>query len=133
MSGFDAISHAMTSIATGGFSNYDASIAHFDNAGIEWAMSVIMLLGSVPFVLYLRVVRCNLRTVYADTQVRWFLAIVAASVGVVALWLFDSGLMGPLDALRYSTFNVISVMRSEEHTSALQSLMRTSYAVFCLQ
>src|SRR3546814_381223 len=110
MSGFDAISHAMTSIATGGFSNYDASIAHFDNAGIEWAMSVIMLLGSVPFVLYLRVVRGNLRTVYADTQVRWFLAIVAASVGVVALWLFDSGLMGPLDALRYSTFNVISVM-----------------------
>src|SRR3546814_2265027 len=110
MSGFDAISHAMTSIATGGFSNYDASIAHFDNAGIEWAMSVIMLLGSVPFVLYLRVVRGNLRTVYADTQVRWFLAIVAASVGVVALWLFDSGLMGPLASLRYSTFNVISVM-----------------------
>src|SRR3546814_2269801 len=46
MSGFDAISHAMTSIATGGFSNYDASIAHFDNAGIEWAMRVLMLLGS---------------------------------------------------------------------------------------
>src|SRR3546814_18137827 len=66
MSGFDAISHAMTSIATGGFSNYDASIAHFDNAGIEWAMSVIMLLGSVPFVLYLRVVRGTLRPGYAD-------------------------------------------------------------------
>src|SRR3546814_9299258 len=98
MSGFDAISHAMTSIATGGFSNYDASIAHFDNAGIEWEMSVIMLLGSVPFVLYLRVVRGNLRTVYADTQVRWFLAI-----------------------------------RSEEHTSELQSLMRISYAVLSLK
>src|SRR3546814_2191209 len=110
MSGFDAIFHAMTSIATGGFSNYDASIAHFDNAGIEWAMSVIMLLGSVPFVLYLRVVRGNLRTVYADTEVRWFLAIVAASVGVVALLLFDSGLMGPLDAFRYSTFHVISAI-----------------------
>src|SRR3546814_15846509 len=99
MSGFDAISHAMTSIATGGFSNYDASIAPFDNAGIAWAMSVILLLGSVPFVIYLLVVRRTLRPVYDDTQVRWFLPIVSSLVGVVALGLFVTGPMGPLDAL----------------------------------
>src|SRR3546814_11748072 len=84
MSGFDAISHAMTSIATGGFPNYDASIAHFDNAGIELAKSVRMLLGSVPFVLYLRVARGNHRTFHADPQARWFLDILPAYVRVVA-------------------------------------------------
>ncbi|MEQ9606904.1 MAG: TrkH family potassium uptake protein [Kiloniellaceae bacterium] len=118
MSGFDAVAHAMTSIATGGFSTYDASVGHFDNAGIDWAISVIMILGSVPFVLYLRVVRGDLRPVFADTQVRWFLAIVAISVGLVALWLYHFDLMGPLDALRYSAFNVISVMTGSGFATA---------------
>ena len=101
MSGFDAVAHAMTSIATGGFSTHDASVGHFDNAAIDWAMSTIMILGSVPFVLYLRVVRGDLKPVFADTQVRWFLAIVVASVLLVALWLYQGELMGPVDALRY--------------------------------
>ena len=118
MSGFDAVAHAMTSIATGGFSTYDASVGHFANAGIDWAMSAIMVLGSVPFVLYLRVIRGDLRPVVGDTQVRWFLSIIVISVLLVALWLYHGGFMGPLDALRYSTFNVISVMTGSGFASA---------------
>ena len=118
MSGFDAVAHAMTSIATGGFSTYDASVGHFDNAGIDWAMSVIMILGSVPFVLYLRVVRGDLKPVYADTQVRWFLIIVVVSVLLVAVWLYHGDLMAPFDALRYSAFNVISVMTGSGFATA---------------
>jgi trk system potassium uptake protein len=118
MSGFDAVAHAMTSIATGGFSTYDASVGHFDNAAIDWAMSVIMVLGSVPFVLYLRVVRGDLRPVFGDTQVRWFLSILAVSIALVALWLYYGDVMGPLDALRYSTFNVISVMTGSGFATA---------------
>jgi trk system potassium uptake protein len=118
MSGFDAICHAMTSISTGGFSTYDASVGHFNNAGIDWAMSIIMLLGSVPFVLYLRVVRGDLRTVYLDTQVRWFLAIAAICVLLVATWLYHQDFMGPVDALRYSAFNVISVMTGSGFVTA---------------
>ncbi|MGF1595190.1 MAG: TrkH family potassium uptake protein [Kiloniellaceae bacterium] len=118
MSGFDAVAHAMTSIATGGFSTYDASVGHFDNAAIDWAMSVIMVLGSVPFVLYLRVVRGDLRTVFGDTQIRWFLSILAVSIVLVALWLYYGDVMGPLDSLRYSTFNVISVMTGSGFATA---------------
>lgn len=118
MSGFDAICHTMTSIATGGFSNYDASVGHFNNAAIDGAMSVIMLLGSIPFVLYLRVIRGDLRTVYRDIQVRWFLAIVAISVLLVAGWLYGQGFMDPGNALRYSTFNVISVMTGSGFVTA---------------
>ncbi len=110
MSGFDAVAHAMTSIATGGFSTYDASVGHFDNAAIDWSMSAIMVLGSIPFVLYLRVIRGDLRPVFADTQVRWFLAILALSIVFTAYWLYDSDRMDLLSSLRYSTFNVISVM-----------------------
>jgi trk system potassium uptake protein TrkH len=118
MSGFDAVAHAMTSISTGGFSTYDASVGHFDNAGIDWAMTVIMVLGSVPFVLYLRVVRGDLKPVFADTQVHWFLSILAVSVILVALWLYLGDLMEPLDALRYSAFNVTSVMTGSGFATA---------------
>jgi trk system potassium uptake protein TrkH len=118
MSGFDAVAHAMTSISTGGFSTYDASVGHFDNAGIDWAMTVIMVLGSVPFVLYLRVVRGDLKPVFADTQVHWFLSILAVSVILVALWLYLGDLMEPFDALRYSAFNVTSVMTGSGFATA---------------
>ena len=62
MSTFDAVAHAMTSIATGGFSTYDASVGHFANPAVDWTMSIVMVLGSIPFVLYLRVIRGDLRT-----------------------------------------------------------------------
>jgi trk system potassium uptake protein TrkH len=110
MSGFDAVAHAMTSIATGGFSTYDRSVGHFNNAAIDWAMSAIMVLGSIPFVLYLRVIRGDLRPVFADTQVRWFLVILAVAIAFTALWLYRSDQMNVVDSLRYSAFNVISVM-----------------------
>ena len=118
MSGFDAVTHAMTSIATGGFSTYDASVGHFDKPAVDWAMSAIMVLGSIPFVLYLRVVRGDLRPVFADTQVRWFLAILAIAILLIAFWLVRSDLMRPLEALRYSTFNVISVMTGSGFATA---------------
>src|SRR3546814_11989075 len=86
MSGFDAVAHAMTAIATGGFSTYDASIAHFDNAGIDWAISLTMLLGWLPFVLYLRVARGSLRTVFAYSPVTWLLSILPISVSLVPPW-----------------------------------------------
>src|SRR3546814_16353541 len=77
-----------------------------------------MLLGSVPFVLYLRVARGSLRPVFADSQVRWFLSIVGVSVALGALWLYHNELMDPLDAMRYSTFNVISVMTGSGFATA---------------
>src|SRR3546814_11189212 len=67
-----------------------------------------MLLGSVPFVLYLRVARGSLRPVFADYQVRWFLSIVGVSVDLVALWLYHNELLDQLDALRLSPFTVTS-------------------------
>jgi len=118
MSGFDALAHAMTSIATGGFSTYDTSVGHFNSASIDWAMSFFMILGSLPFVLYLRVVRGNFKSIVKDSQVRWFLAIVGASIVVVALWLWYKDLMDPLSALRYSSFNVISIMTGSGFSTA---------------
>ena len=118
MNTFDAVAHAMTSIATGGFSTYDASVGHFANPAVDWTMSFVMVLGSIPFVLYLRVIRGDLRPVFADAQVRWFIWILAITIVLVTIWLAAGSALGVLDALRYATFNVISVMTGSGFSTA---------------
>ncbi|MGB0553361.1 MAG: TrkH family potassium uptake protein [Alphaproteobacteria bacterium] len=109
MSGFDAIAHAMTTIATGGFSTYDASLAHFKSPAIEYIGVVFMLIGSLPFVLYLRALRGNARPLFRDDQVRLFLLIVIIAILSIAYYRYASGVeIGA--ALRESAFNVVSII-----------------------
>ncbi len=118
MSGFEAVTHAMTSLATGGFSTSDRSVGHFDSAAIDWAVCVFMILGSMPFVLYLRMVRGNPRAVLIDSQVRWMLVILAVAILLTAGWLIFRETFGPGAALRYAAFNVISIMTGTGYSTA---------------
>ena len=110
MSGFDAITHAMTTIATGGYSTRDASIGYFDNSQIEWIIIAGMIIGSLPFVYYLSAVRGDLVPMLQDSQIRWFFSIVILSALSVALWLLATGDRDGIDAFRTAAFNVISVL-----------------------
>lgn len=110
MNGFDAVAHSMTAIATGGYSTKDGSIGHFDSASIDTLIIVGMLLGSLPFVHYLKVVRGNARPLLSDSQVKWFFSIVGSVVLMMTLWQVFALDRSLLDALRYAAFNCISVM-----------------------
>ena len=118
MGGFDAMAHAMTTIATGGFSTTDGSLGRFDDAAVEWVAVVFMIVGSLPFVLYLQVVRGRPMALLSDQQVHWFLGVVVVIVAVVTL-LFaitnDSGLWA---AVRPSTFNAISIITGTGYATA---------------
>ena len=117
MSGFDAVAHAMTTIATGGYSTYDGSIAHFRSATIEYIGVVFMLVGSLPFVLYLRALRGNTRSLLRDDQVRLFLLIVVVSIIAVAYYRYKMGV--EIDtALREASFNVVSIITGTGYGTA---------------
>ena len=117
MRGFDAIAHAMTTIATGGFSTYDASIAHFESPVIECIGVVFMLVGSLPFVLYLRALRGNARPLIRDDQVRLFLLIVIIAIFAVAYYRYEAGAeIGT--ALREAAFNVVSIITGTGYATA---------------
>ena len=118
MTGFEAVAHAMTSIATGGFSTSDLSFGKFESPAMHWATSLFMVLGSLPFVLYLRAARGNLTVFWRDSQVRVFFAILLVAIALTAYWLWTREVMGLGAALRYSTFNVISVMTGTGYASA---------------
>ncbi len=110
LSGFDATTHAMTTIATGGFSTHDASIAHFNSATVDTIITLGMFVGSLPFLLYLSAVRGSPGSLLRDSQVQWFVTVLAVVTVLVAGWLWmDSGL-SPLQAIQLSSFNVVSIM-----------------------
>ena len=59
MSVFDSTAHAMTTIATGGFSTHNDSIGFFKNSNIEIIASIFIVLGSIPFISYLKFIKGN--------------------------------------------------------------------------
>ena len=110
LTGFDAIAHAMTTIATGGFSTHDTSLSYYDSATVEAITTLGMFVGSLPFLLYLSVVKGNLGALFKDSQVQWFVTVLAVVILLVAGWLWLAHGVVPLTALRLSSFNVVSIM-----------------------
>ena len=117
MSNFDAIAHAMTTIATGGYSTRTASIAAFDSVAIEWIVIAGMIVGSLPFAHYLAIVRGGWKPLLQDPQVRWFMALLA-SVVVVLIWYLSSDGMPVSVAIRQASFNAVSIMTGTGYGSA---------------
>ncbi|PTW62129.1 trk system potassium uptake protein TrkH [Breoghania corrubedonensis] len=114
----DAIMHAMTTVATGGFSTKDASLGHFDSAAIDWIAVAFMCIGSLPFLLYIKLLRGEPRALLRDTQVRTFFMLLA--IFILIIWLFQhhSGIHDGIEGLRYAAFNVVSVMTGTGYANA---------------
>ena len=111
MSFFDAVVHAMTTLATGGYSNYDASMAHFgDNPGILWLSSLFMLLASLPFMLYVSALQGDARPLFNDSQVRGFLLFVLVVVAFLTTERVINAEVTPFQAATHVTFNVVSII-----------------------
>jgi trk system potassium uptake protein TrkH len=118
MTAFEATAHAMTTIATGGFSTSDQSIGHFGSAPIEWIATVFMIVGSLPFLLLWGALRGKAFSLLRDTQVQWFAAIIATSVAAIALWQWLAGGQALSVAIRESAFNVTSIITGTGYASA---------------
>jgi trk system potassium uptake protein TrkH len=116
--GFDAIAHAMTTIATGGFSTSDGSIGGFGNAPAELIITLFMIVGGLPFVLYLQAVRGRPVALYRDSQVRWFLTVIAACVLVLGIWHHFTTGASLGQSYREVAFNVVSIITGTGYSSA---------------
>lgn len=111
MNGFDAITHGMTTVATGGFANYDASFGHFnDKPHLLWIAIVFMLLSALPLVLLVGTMRGHKWILFRDPQVRAFLAIVLFCTLLLTWYQHEHNARPWLDALTHSTFNIVSVI-----------------------
>ncbi len=107
---FDAVVHSMTTIATGGFSTHDLSIGHYQSVAIDSVASIFMILGSLPFALYLIAIRGNARPLLRDSQVRFFLILLVVLIAIAWIYQITVDANSTGTALRHSVFNVISIV-----------------------
>jgi trk/ktr system potassium uptake protein len=110
MKPFDATCHAMTTLSTGGFANYDASLGHYTSPAVEWFGVIFMLAGSLPFVAYIKIVKGDPLTLWKDSQVRLLLGFVALVSIVLGVWLSRTAHIGVLDGVRLAAFHVVSIV-----------------------
>ena len=111
MSAFDSIAHSFTTLATGGFSTHNESIGFFNNPGIEITATIFIILGSIPFIAYLKFIKGNKKILLQDVQIRGFLYLLFTSIFIMFLYLFfNNSELSFLDNLRISSFNVLSIL-----------------------
>jgi trk system potassium uptake protein TrkH len=118
MSWFDAVNHAMTAVSTGGFSTRDASVAAWENPLVEWVLVVFMLFGGMPFVRFISLVQRRSTPFWADSQIFWYVAFLTVVSVAMSVWLSWTQDTPWLDAIRLTTFNVVSVVTTTGYASA---------------
>ena len=112
----DAFIHAMTTVATGGFSTKDGSIGHFESNAIEMVACTFMILGSIPFILYVQALQGRPDKLWSNSQVQVFLTVLAGFIAIA--WAMHPGVEGnEYGRLVQSAFNVTSIMTGTGYAS----------------
>ncbi|WP_182085555.1 TrkH family potassium uptake protein [Aureimonas sp. ME7] len=110
MSLFDAVNHAMSTLATGGFSTHDESIGFFESDAILMVATVFMIAGSLPFVLFIRFFLPRRFQRWRDPQVTLFLVLCLVLSLVLAATRVVINEVPIGEALISATFNLVSVI-----------------------
>ena len=108
---FDAIAHTFTTISTGGYSTRSSSVGAFENPALEWTVIAFMIIGGTNFLVMLRVIRGNWRSLRHATEVKIYLLIIFAISLLASLDIYRSGLGQNLEeVLRQGTFQTVSLL-----------------------
>ena len=116
MNFFDSLTHSMTTIATGGFSNYNESIGFFNSVSIEISATVFIILGSLPFIAYIKFISGNKKVLFKDSQIKSFFRIIIFSIVILSTYLIlnSSGEF----KFRSIYFNIISILTGTGYVNA---------------
>lgn len=107
---FDAFNHALTTIATGGYSTHDASFGYFTNPASSWVAIAFMIIGALPFVLIIQALRGQPLLLWQDPQVRAFLGFLVIVSLTLTVYLGVNMQFAFNDALVKATFTVVSIV-----------------------
>ena len=109
MNFFDSITHSMTTIATGGFSNYNESIAFFNSSKIEISAMIFILLGSLPFITYIKFINGDKMIFFNDIQIRAFLKVIFVSIIILSIYLaFNHSENFNFMAILFNTISILT-------------------------
>ncbi len=118
MSLFDSLCHAFGTVSTSRYSPWNASIGHYNNAYFDWVIILFMFLGGMTFVLFYQMIRGDWKSLRINTEFRWYVGFMLFFCGVVSWILWRENTYGLMDAIRYGTFQVTSLLTTTGFTTA---------------
>lgn len=119
---FDALTHSFATIATGGFSPKNASIAHYHSLAIEIVVIVFMILSGIHFALLFSAISGKVRDLWNSPFLRYYLLALALGTLISTLDLYGRGYGGLLESLRHAAFQIVSVGTSTGFATADSSV-----------
>lgn len=132
MTAFDAVNHAMTTLATGGFSTHDESFAYFDNPILLWVAMIFMIAGSLPFALYLKTIGRDPLALLKNGQVRFFLGFCFLVVVALTAWSFQTTDLPLVKAIEQSAFSAVSIISTTGFTVTDYTLWGGASIIFLI-
>ena len=123
---FDAVTHTFGTVATGGFSPRNASIAAFDSASIDAIITVFMLLSGVNFVMYYSLIARRFSTVRNNSELKVYIGIVVSAVLMTTLLLARTQYDTIAESLRFASFQVASLLTTTGYVTADYQLWPTA-------
>jgi trk system potassium uptake protein TrkH len=117
MNWFDAVTHAFSTMATGGFSSRNNSIAYYQSPAVEWICAVFMLLAGFNFTLIFQFLRGRFRNVWRNSEARAYITIILTSVLIIAVSILPQSSSAE-EALRSAFFHTASILTTTGFFSA---------------
>jgi trk system potassium uptake protein TrkH len=115
---FDAVCHSLTTMATGGYSTKQASIAYWDSPYIHYIITLFMFLAGTNFTLSYFAIHGHLKKAWTNEEFRWYLGFTAGFAIVISLGLFFTTGAGWEHAFRDSLFQVVSILTTTGYATA---------------
>lgn len=115
---FEAVAQSFATMATGGFSTRNSSIASFDNAAVEWTISFFMILAGANFALHYQWIRGKFGRVFGDSEFRLYLGVLGVGSLAVAINLVLTESADFMAATRLAVFQVTSIVTTTGFATA---------------
>ncbi len=116
MTGYDALCHSFTTLATGGFSTRNTSVGEFGSPAIEWIIIFFMLLAGINFVLHFRLLTGRVNEVWRDSELRYFLGVIVVATVILVITTYEAG-AHLADTIRNAVFQTLSVLTTTGYAS----------------
>jgi trk system potassium uptake protein TrkH len=118
MDWFQAVNHAMTTVATGGFSTESGSFEDFNSPALEWIAVVFMALSATTFVYMIRLLKGRIEILRHNNEVYWFYAFLFSATALLTLYLVElHGELPDHDMIRTAAFQTVSIMTTTGYAS----------------
>ena len=115
---FDSLCHSFGTVSTSGYSPWNASIGHYNNAYFDWVIILFMFLGGMTFMLFYHMAQGNWNIIKINTEFRWYVGFLLFFCIMVSWILWKENTYGLMDSIRYATFQVTSILTTTGFTTA---------------